>query len=266
VIAASATLDANVTIESISEIIVYPNTLNWTSVSLGAPGGVKSITVENTGSENVTQLYVYPDTLSDEAIRPYGNDSSDAYATGGVLVIQNETDPFYYFAGRLEWNWSTSISALNTSLLTSPVSWGFFKNNSIEYVWAVGNGTDGLCNNTEAQFAIDDDVDSGDMTTRTPDPTSITPDFSDADYAYFSVDRAGAPLEGYCVAVNATCEKVYIYKFDKRTGFTQCGNSGFVTQNDMTPGNKTQLNLDVFIPHGIPSGELSRATVTFVVT
>jgi hypothetical protein len=264
--AASATMDANVTISSVSEISVKPTILNWTNVALGAVGGNKTLTVENTGSVNVTDLYAYPDTVTDEGLRPYGNDSANAYSTGSVLTLSNFTIAQYFFMGRLEWNWTEAIQNLNTTNLNSPVSAGFFKNNSREYVWAAGNGTDGLCNNTGAQFAVEDDQDTGTMASRTPEIGSITNNFQDANYSYFSVSRGSSPLDGYCVAVNSTCAKIYIYKYDKRTGFTQCTNSKYITSDQLAPGHKMQLGVDVFVPRGLPAGELNRATVTFVAT
>jgi hypothetical protein len=262
--AATSTMDANVTISSVSEITVSPTTLNWTNVALGAAGGAKALNVKNTGSVNVTDLYVYPDTITDEGLRPYGNGSSAAYAAGGIISISNITTAQYFFLGRLEWNWTESLQNLNTTNLDSPVSWGFYKNASQEYIWAAGNGTDGLCNNTGAQLAVSTLIDTGTMATRTPVTTSITNSYQDASYSYFTV--GAGPLNGYCVAVNSTCEKIYIYKYDKRAGFTQCTNSKFLTANQIAPGDIIQLNADVFVPFGLPTGELTRATVTFVAT
>jgi hypothetical protein len=123
-----------------------------------------------------------------------------------------------------------------------------------------------LCNNTGAQFYIETNIDQGTMETRKPDIAG-TRNFGDSAYSYFSI--ASGPLTGYCVAVNTTCERIYIYKYDKRAGSintTQCTNSGFLTTGQMVPGNKTQMDANAYIPKGIPVGEMKRATLTFVAT
>ena len=264
--AAQDTMDVNITINATSEITVLPYVINWTDVSLGATAGNKSVSVENTGSVNVTNLYVYGDGWTDEIVRPYGLDNASNYSAAAVIAINNVTGERYFYVGRIEWNWTELIQNLNMTNVNSPVSWGFFKNTTNEYVWSVGNGTGGLCNNTGTQFYIEADIDQGIMETRTPDIAG-TPNFWDADYTYFSV--GSGILSDYCIAVNRTCERIYIYKYDKRSGSintTQCTNSKHITTSQVTPGTKIQIETNVFMPRGIPAGEMKRATLTFVAT
>jgi hypothetical protein len=261
--AAQDTMDVNITIESSSEITVLPSVLNWTDVALGAVAGSKAVSVKNTGSVNVTQLYVYGDAITDEAARPYGLPNASDYAAASVITINNGTGNQEYFIGRIEWNWTEDISNLNTTNINSLMAAGFFKNVSREFVWAIGNGTGGLCNNTGAQFVIEADIDTGTMATRTP-AVAGTRNAGDADYSYFSVD--GDPLNGYCVAVSTDCNRTYIYKYDKRTGFGDCTNSAYMTEDKIVPGAMMQIDANAYIPNGIPAGEMKRATLTFVAT
>ena len=256
------TATINVSVKAVAQITVSPKILSWVDVQPGHVGGTKLLDIINTGSKNVTQIYAYVDTLQDETERPYGSANATKYAAGGVIVFKNETYDKFFFAGRLEWNWTEAISNLNTNNVNSPVAWGFFRNTSFEYVWLLGNGTDGYCNNTGAQFAIEDDVDNGTTETRTPTTTNINRDGGDANWGYFSVNRASSPLYGSCVAAYYDCSKIYIYKYDKRSGFTNCGNSEYVQNVYLPPGDVHTLTLDVYMPYGIPNGVLNTATFT----
>jgi len=264
VIAASDSATVFVNVTAASEIAVSPTTLNWTNLQPGSSGTTQLLDITNTGSTNVSNIYAYVDTLTDETSRPYGNPDASAYAAGGVIVFKNETYNKFFFAGRIEWNWTEDISNLDTSGVTSPVAWGFFKNTSYEYVWLVGNGTNGFCNETGAQFAIEDDVDQGTTETRTPDASNINFDGGDVNYGYFSINRATAPLYESCVAVSADCTKIYIYKYDKRSGFSNCVNSVYIQSSNLVPQQTHTLTLNAYIPKGIPSGDLATATFTVV--
>jgi hypothetical protein len=210
---------------------------------------------------NLTNIYAYVDTLEDEAVRPYGFDDPLKYAAGGVIVFKNETYDKFFFAGRLEWNWTEDVGNDDLSAITSPVAWGFFKNTSYEYYWALGNGTGGYCNNTGAEFAISDYPDNGTATTRTPSDTSITLQ-TGVDWGYFSINRASAPLYGSCVAAYYDCSKIYIYRYDKRSGFGSCANSDYIQAPNLVPGETQTLTVNVYIPLGIPAGNLNTATFT----
>jgi hypothetical protein len=261
VLAATDNATVYVTVKEAAQISVQPKTLSW-EVFAGEAGTPQNLDIYNVGSKNVTQIYAYVDTLEDETERPYGSSNSTKYAAGSVIVFKNETYNKFFFAGRIEWNWTEAISNLNTSYVTSPKAWGFFKNTSFEYVWLLGNGTNGYCNETGAEFAIEDDVDNGTAETRTPDDTSITMDSSDANFGYFSINRASSPLYQSCVAAYYDCTKIYIYKYDKRSGFTSCSNSNFIQEGNLPPSDVHSLTLDVYIPYGIPAGSLNTATFT----
>ena len=255
----------DVSVQAVAEITVYPTVLSWTNVTPGSAGGTKYVDVINTGSLNVSLLYAYVDTLTDETFRPYGIDNSTNYAVGGVITMINKTNPDkYYFAGRIEWNWTEVVSNANFTNINGyhAVAWGFFRNTSREYFWGVANGTGGLCNESGAVFGVSDSIDNGSMEARTPLASSITRNGGDANYSYFSVSRSTAPLSGYCVAVNATCNNIYIYKYDKRPGFSTCANSRYLKAVNMTPSNVENITLDVFVPRGMPAGSLTTATLT----
>ena len=275
--AADDSVTVNVTISSVSRIEVNPDTIHWVDVEAGTQSNSPQfVDIKNTGSLNVSQIYAYVDTLEDESQRPYGIDNSTYYGAGGVIVFRNNTFDNYSFAGRIEWNWTSNISNLVQTGVTSPASWGFFKNTSSEYVWLIGNGTNHdpdtdesavWCNNTNAQFSISDIADNGTVATRTPLATSIVLDNGDENYGYFSDNRASSPLYRNCIAISADCTKIYIYRYDKRSGFDTCVNSRYIQEDDMAPSDYAhQLTMDIFAPYGIPDGMLNVSTFTVMAT
>src|SRR3989344_4772297 len=126
---ANQTITVDVEVLSTAQIIVVPSSLAWTGLTTGTAGGMKNLTVKNTGSVNVSQLYFFADTLDMELSRPYSSDNASSYSAGGVVVVKNESDgEFYYFAGRIEWNWTEDIPNKDLTSLNNPVGWGFFVN------------------------------------------------------------------------------------------------------------------------------------------
>ncbi|MEM5836762.1 MAG: hypothetical protein QW058_03355, partial [Candidatus Aenigmatarchaeota archaeon] len=111
-LAATDEATVNVTVQALAQIAVQPKTLNWT-VYAGQAGVEQILDIYNIGSINVTQIYAYVDTLEDETQRPYGSANATNYAAGGVIVFKNETYNKFFFAGRIEWNWTEDISNLN---------------------------------------------------------------------------------------------------------------------------------------------------------
>jgi hypothetical protein len=271
------TVIIDVNVSSISQITLLPSTLTWVTVGAGTAGGHKNITVKNTGSLNLTQIYAYVDTLVKESTRPYGTGDPGKYSAGGVLTIRNETDNTYFYLGRIEWNWTQDIPNHNWGNVTSPIAWGYFRNLTDDYVWVLGNGTAGYCNNTTTQFAIEDNADVGTVATRTPDKATIALNGNDTNWTYFSVNRATSSLYQYCVAAYYDCSKIYIYKFDKRDGnlnesFAGCtGNadylySGSGAEGPLMPGSTIILKVDPWVPYGTPAGNLNTTTLTVVAT
>jgi hypothetical protein len=265
VMAAYNTTDIDVNISTLSQITLIPSYLNWTQMTAGSVGGYKNITIKNTGTTDVSNVFGWVDTLEDETARPYGSSNPASYAAGGMLTVMNDTGEKYYYLGRLEWNWTDDIPNHDWSAVTTPVSWGYFRNITDNYVWVLGSGTAGRCNESDAEFEIETEKDLGTQATRTPDITVdlVTSAGDSRRWSYGTIDSG--TLSGSCVAAYHDCSKIYIYKFDKRTNFTGCGNTEYLNAQ-LPPGNETNLKIDVWIPTGIPSGNLTRATLTVEAT
>ena len=256
----TVTIDVNVT--QAASITVWPETLNWTSINTGEAGGVKYLTLKNAGSLNVTEIYAYVDTLITEASRPYGSADPKSYSAGGVITLKNETDSKYYFAGRIEWNWTQDIPNHDWSAVNpSPIAWGYFRNTSNDYVWVLGNGT---TNCTDGKFSIETDIDLGTLATRTPGNTFTLIPNSDKNWGYASV--TSGPLNQHCVAAYYDCSKIYIYNFDKRSNFTGCTGAEYLQAANLVPGYTIILSTDAWVPNGYPAGYLNTTTLTVYAT
>ena len=266
----TSNVSVNVTVASFSQITVTPDALNWTSVN---PGTVAvptyNLTIANTGSANVTAIFAYANTNETETSRPYGSDNPALFSSGGSLVMRNNTDARYYWVQRKEWNWTNTIPNTDYSGFTAPAnvtSYGFIRNTSQDYLWAVAKGGVNSCNDTSTEFGVEDDIDVGTTATRTPTITSITRSGGDAFYSYFRVDRATAPVNTSCVAVRHDCSYILLYKWDRRSNFgAQC--TGAAGARDvktlLTPGSTDTVYAQAWIPLGIPAGQLAVARLTF---
>jgi hypothetical protein len=266
---ANDTVIINVTVGTLTQITVLPTSLNWTNITPGTAGGVLNLTVKNTGSVNVSNMFAYVNTNETEPSRPYQSSDPLNYSSGSILLLRNTTvaSNVYYWVQRKEWNWTTNIPNSDFSNVdtadTTLAAFGFLINTSLVYVWAVGaNATNGRCNETGATFGIEDDFDTGAISTRTPLVTSITQDGVDASYGYYQVDRASAPIANTCVAVRHDCTYILIYKYDKRSGFSTCTNTEFLQAPTFAPSVTINLFADVWVPLGIPAGQMMLSTLT----
>ncbi len=265
------TVDVGVSL--ITQITINPTSLSWSEVVPGSAGGVLFIDVKNTGSLNVTGMYAYVDTLTDESANPIGSDNPLSYAAGGVITLRrNVSGAEHYFAGRLEWNYTDWIEL--ATLPSGAVSWGWFKNTSTEYLWGLVNGTplnntgNGGCNTTGTVFKMEADDDIGTAETRNANAgNAVSGSFVTGvrDWGLFTV--SSGPLTGYCVATYVNCTKLYIYKYDRRnsgaTNFVGCTNAAFLNTTNSTGPNEIQtINLDSWVQYGMPTGSLNQATLT----
>jgi hypothetical protein len=276
---ASDNSTVSVNVGAVSEITVVPTAVSWSGVAPGSEDTPVSLDVRNTGSNTVSQLHAYMSTLDNETFRPYGGDTVGDYAATGVIMISNESNATMYYAGRIEWNWTEDITYKDITALGATAcdaghncSWGFIRNSSYEFMWAASNGTDlletGLCNFTDSQLILEDDVDTGasDGSTRTPTITGITNDGADGNWSYFTVSRANHLLEHTCVALSQNCTKLYIYKYDMRSDasggdFDTCSNAAYLQLGTMAPRDEHTITLNTYMPYGIPDGNMAAGII-----
>src|SRR3989304_1041031 len=65
---AQTTNQTNVSVEvaATAQITVWPTNMTWWNVYPGTVGGLKYLTIKNTGSTNISTIYGYADTLTSE--------------------------------------------------------------------------------------------------------------------------------------------------------------------------------------------------------
>lgn len=258
--------NVTVKVESVSQLTILPATITWSSVNPGSVGGMTYVQVRNSGSTTINTLYAYADTLTTEPSNPIEAGTSDAFSSGGVIMIKkNETGAGYNITDRLEWNVSQPAGSGGTNCANA-AAWGYYRNVSNEYVWCLKNGTaidsTGGCNSTGTTFYIMSGADNGTVASRQPDLTGGSAS-AQAGWGVFSGFSTG-PLAGYCVAASQNCQKILIYEYDKRTNpnFAACTNAKNLRDTTLTPGAEFTVNLDAWVPRGVPAGWLAPSWLT----
>jgi hypothetical protein len=258
----ATTNQTNVTVQiaQVCQITVAPTNHTWFNVNPGSEGGLKTLNIKNSGSQNLTNIYAYVDTIEVETTNPIPTGDASKYASGGVLVLNNGTN--FYYVGRLEWNVSKPAGAGTTYCNPTWSTWGWYRNATVgNYLWCMVNASDGTCNSTNAKIYIETDPDTGDPSTREPDKGG-SPTNAFQDWAVYTFSEG--PLNGHCVAIYKDCTKMYIYEYDKRTNpnFGSCGGASYVRSESLTPSSEFSVNLDVWVPKGIPAGWLASNWLT----
>lgn len=278
---AATTNQTNVTVNvaSIAQITVAPTQITWTNVAPGWVGGMVYLDIINSGSQAIQRVYAYADTLTSEPSNPIPTGDPTQFSSGSVVTIRkNETAAGYYYADRLEWN----ITEVRLGIAGPPgsatsggdtaITWGYFRNASPggNYLYYLVNGSAinaaGGCNSTNSKIMIETEADNGTTVTRTPDlgntVTANVPEWGI--YTYTT-----GPLAGHCVAIHRSCEKILIYRYDRRnfgdTQFEQCD----LTNDEQSfrttvlyAGNRFTINLDAWVPEGTPAGWLKSSWLT----
>ncbi len=271
---AATSNQTNVTVEiaNITKITVAPTNLTWYGVNTNSTGGVKYLDIKNSGSWNITSVYAYVDTLTKEQTNPIPTGVASSYASTGLLVMNaSTTSGVFYYVGRLDWN-ITPVG--NGTKVDGPPgsngqanSWGYFRRYDGDFLWNISlgsgvyiNATHG-CNSTGTTFMIETEADDGRPSTRQPDQAA-TYDTSIADWGIFYFGSNEGPLSNHCVAIHRNCTKIFIYKYDKRSGFRECDQATFLRNTVLTPGSQFTVHTDVWVPYGIPAGWLKSGWLT----
>ncbi len=267
--AADDTLTVNITISSVGAIVVLPNTFTWT-LNPGEDSniGVSNITIKNTGSLNITNMYLDTSTVTDESTNPLPTGVSGSYSAAGMIFVRNSSDATYYHAGRLEWNISSILAGevLDLASATEAFGHGWYRNASgNEYLWKVENGTSGLCNNTGTTFEIKTVPEN--ITDLNRDFTSDTTTcgaVSTGTWGSFAC--TDGPLANHCIATASTCDKIYIYKYNYNSTYAACTNRAYIRETDLVPGDEDYMIIHASIPYGMPAGETALGTLTLIAT
>lgn len=265
---ASGNFTVDVNISSVGTIIVTPTALSWTGVNPGANTAASTLIIKNTGSMNLSSIYLNTSTYSDESTNPLTTADPSAYSAAGLIFVKNSTETTYYHAGRLEWNLSSYLAGetLNLNAATTNFGHGWYRNSSgNEYLWKVENGTNGLCNNSGTTFSIKTAPENSTNLNRNlagfADCGTVTAGTNWATFA--CVD---GPLAGHCVATAKTCDKIEIYKYNYASDFPACGNRAYLRSNTLIPGDEDSISVYASVPYGMPAGDTTTGTLTIIAT
>ncbi|MCK5235231.1 MAG: hypothetical protein KAJ88_05280, partial [Candidatus Aenigmarchaeota archaeon] len=80
---ADTNLTVNITINSVGAIVVLPNAFTW-SLDPGADSSTANVIIQNTGSANLTNIYLDTSTDADESTNPLPTGVASAYSAAGL--------------------------------------------------------------------------------------------------------------------------------------------------------------------------------------
>ncbi|VVB60823.1 Uncharacterised protein [uncultured archaeon] len=268
----SSTVTVNINISQVGSIVVQPSSLTWTGVNPGSDTATQNLIIRNTGSMNLSLIYMNTSTVGDESPNPLQIANATYYSAAGLIFVKNSTDSSYYHAGRLEWNLSTVLTGETLSLAgaTQNFSHGWYRNNTgNEYLWKLENGTAGFCNNKSSTVLT--------IITQPENSSALRRDFSgtyptatctsssdNANWAVFTCTNG--PLTGQCIATPKDCSKIFIYKYNYAADYPTCNSNGYLRNGNLIPGDETSISVFASIPQGIPAGDTKTGTLTVIAT
>ena len=276
----SGTVTIAVNVSEAASITVSPNYLEFIAVKPGIfpiPGS-KQIDVVNTGSLNFTSLTANVNSFSTETSNPYDTSGNPSvYAAGSFVVVYNSSnsDP-NRFENRIEWNHTRGTIA-NMIKTANAVSWGWFYNHSRSYLWDLVPSTSspGVCNGSDTTLTVKQTLDSAsanrDMSVSTDTGSNVA---NNTEWATFTF-AATSPLADYCVATYHDCTKLMVYQYYPgsaaavgSTTLPTCGAARYLVQStsaaasEFPAGDTETFNVTVYVPKGIPAGNVTQSTMT----
>ena len=262
---ATKTVTIYVNVSVSAEITVTPTVCSWVQVP---PGGAEqlpcTLTIKNTGSVNLSSVYASVNSFSLEASNPLGTGDVSKYSSGSFLTLRNSTgDSGYRLVNRMDWNDTTKPTGMTST--AGAVSWGFFRNHTRTYLWELIPGTDNTCRNqTNAAFNIKTVADTGSNRDMSSDTATETFGANTTEWATWTF--SDGPLQNYCAAVYYDCRKLMIYQWDLNTTLPTCTASQKVYEttdvNRFNPDEEFSVNVTVWVPKGVPSGDTTNSTLT----
>jgi len=275
VYAASDTVTIEVNVSTLTQITVTPDYLNFTQTTPGSqPSTTRTLTIKNTGSTDVKDIYVTIDTSDLETTNPIGTGNIANYATGGFITIKNSTGTGYYWLGRLEWNDTVdSFSGASFPTTYQNISRGWIRNATQNFLFSMTNGTSdslGLCNDTGTEIRIEQEADTGAASTRDLTGSGYDTCLLESTGEEYSIHTCPStnPLGGMCVAAWADCTRIMIYQWDynstssrySASGYS-CTNKTYVSYDTYDPSDSATLTVMAWVPKGTPSGNATTSTL-----
>ena len=289
---ASNATTVNVSVLPIASVVITPINLTWPQLVPSNTNFTYNINIKNTGTVALSQFYMTPSTLSEETTNPTGQNNPGLYSSAGFISVRNTSNittvtdltgasPKAFHVGRIEWNLSANMSDEFLDLAASTLQEGGrfghgWYNNATgnNNLWKVENGTGGWCNNTATTLAYIDDPENSSMQARNfvtltviESGSGITAVGANQYWSVHTIDSG--VLAGYCVAVNASCDFIYLYKYDtvgplNNRPLPACAARSYLKADPLNPGQEFTISVYASMPSGVPAGQtkISRLTIT----
>ena len=255
-LAATNSTQIYVNVSSIGQLSVTPQALSWTQIAPGSNGTDQTIIITNTGSTTLTNLYTSVNSFALESTNPVGTNDRTKYSSGSFLVLKNTSDVNYHFVNRMEWN-DSNIAPTGKS--ANSVSWGFYYNKTQKWLWELVKDGGNNCSTagglkiqtTEGSYVVGS--------------TAANPIANSTTFEWSSWNFTNGPLVDYCIAVKWDCTRLMIYRWDYNTSLPTCTIKTYLNTT-LAVGASIYVTANVFVPSGIPSGDIGTSNSTLLVT
>ncbi len=258
----NATVD--VTISAVTEITLNTSTLSWGAATPGSNTSSIEVTVTNTGSTQVNNIYSHVDTIDVESSNPWDSSgTASGWSAATFLDVGNGTvasDPSYYYVGHVEWNKSDDTDASGYTLNSSGTGWKLSYGRlwldgtdaSDFYYWQLVNGSDGTCKSADTVFKVQQTRDSKNV----DGGTEADAEAQSGDWATWTL-ASGVGSE-YCIATYTDCTKFVLHRYDYNTTFPTCSNREYIIDGGpMSPSDYITLSLRARVEAGHIEGAAS---------
>ncbi len=276
---------------------VYPGTAVDGS---NETNGYDRIWIENTGSVNITEVWLAnsADLPGPLGAGPFGTGNASLYDPANMVVI-SKNGTRYFFINRKEYPDSRRYTGTFYIKFDPGATWGRFRNSSYEYFWEIVNGTSGNCSDGTFRIGIlphtlqstgtldvsstctaqplSTDLSTISITSTTCRTGQLTPIFLNVNNAstisipdgVYGVAKVAIGQDNstvYCVFVKDDCSFAIFAKWNAdliEAASAYCtGVNPYIVDpsNPLLPGGITDARVMLYVPYGVPYGELGSAT------
>jgi hypothetical protein len=248
-----------VNVSSAASMTVSPSALSWTNISTGNNGSDQTITITNTGSTTLTNIYASVNSYVIESTNPVGTNDRTKYSSGSFLVLRNTSGTTYYFVDRMEWNDTTLYSSI-VNKNANGVSWGKYYNKTQFWIWELRKDAGNNCSTSGALY-VQGTQGSLDLTSA----TSAAGIANSTNNEWSTWNITTGPLSDYCIGVKWNCQGIMIYRWDFNSSLPSCNNKRYINDT-LLVGDSLQMVANVFVPTGIPAGDIGSSNSTLTIT
>lgn len=295
-----------VDVDNVTSINVAPETLSYSlspgNIQTDSDSGYSGIEIENTGSENITTIYL---SSSSPDTRPFGEGTAGAYDAGNFIQVKpsgeypgTESEDDFHFIGRKDFNTSNPLSYVQTPSSEGTVRYGRYRVANESFFWAVtdaesdSNSGGNFCGGTgTSELLVGKTAHSGQQTGSVDfrSTSSSYESYSISDSADYYGKVNDVKLNTYEGTKNVTmltwCGDSSISSYDNSThvigtrwnpqgrqdtsqSYSIAGDSLENLMNnpqdsdELHPGDHFTVLTRVAVPNGVANGQVSSGTLT----